>query len=199
MILLIDNYDSFVHNLARYVGELGHERGVVRNDAITIAGITALSPQAILVSPGPCGPAQAGISSAIVRQLGADIPILGICLGHQVIAECFGGVVRRAMRPQHGKASFVSHDGAGIFAGLPNPLRAGRYHSLAVDVAPDGPLAVTARTGDGEIMALAHRSLPVYGVQFHPESILTDSGHALLGNFLRMAAQWNMTHKRGVA
>lgn len=197
MILLIDNYDSFVYNLARYVGELGFERRVVRNDAICAAEISALAPQAILLSPGPCGPQQAGQSLNIVRAFGARIPILGVCLGHQVIAEAFGGVVRRAREPRHGKASMVSHDAAGIFAGLPNPLRAGRYHSLAVDIADDGPLAVSARADDGEIMGLAHRALPVYGVQFHPESILTEGGHALLGNFLRIAAQWNAGYNRG--
>ncbi|MDO9459435.1 MAG: aminodeoxychorismate/anthranilate synthase component II [Alphaproteobacteria bacterium] len=199
MILLIDNYDSFVHNLARYVGELGHERCVIRNDAINVGEIGARSPQAIIISPGPCRPAQAGVSGEIVRQLGTHIPILGVCLGHQVIAECFGGVVRRSFKPQHGKASLVRHNGAGIFAGLPNPVRAGRYHSLAVDIPSGGPLEVTASADDGEIMGLAHHALPVYGVQFHPESILTESGHELLGNFLRIAAQWNAGHARGAA
>ncbi len=199
MILLIDNYDSFVHNLARYVGELGFERKVVRNDAISVDEILVLAPQAILISPGPCGPAQAGISIDIVKAFGSRIPMLGVCLGHQVIAESFGGALRRALEPRHGKASLISHDGAGIFQGLPNPLRAGRYHSLAVDIPPEGRLRVTARAEDGEIMALAHDSLPVYGVQFHPESILTECGHALLGNFLRLAGEWNAKHGRGAA
>ncbi len=197
MILLIDNYDSFVHNLARYVGELGFERRVVRNDAASVDEISALAPQAVLLSPGPCGPAQAGVSLEIVRSLGARIPILGVCLGHQVIAESFGGMVRPAHQPRHGKASLIRHDGTGLFAGLPNPLRAGRYHSLAVDIAPEGPLYVTAQAEDGEIMALAHDSFPVYGVQFHPESILTECGHGLLGNFLRIMGEWNIKHRRG--
>ncbi|MEQ1890787.1 MAG: aminodeoxychorismate/anthranilate synthase component II [Alphaproteobacteria bacterium] len=199
MILLIDNYDSFVHNLARYVGEIGFQRRVVRNDAITIDEIRDLAPQAIVLSPGPCGPQQAGCSLEVVRCLGSNIPMLGVCLGHQVIAEAFGGVVRRARQPRHGKASAISHDGTGIFAGLPNPLQAGRYHSLAVDVSADGLLAVTARAEDGEIMALAHRSLPLFGVQFHPESILTEAGHDLLKNFMQIAIRWNVVHRRRVA
>lgn len=199
MILLIDNYDSFVHNLARYVGELGHERHVVRNDAITVRDIAQLAPAAILISPGPCAPAQAGISRDVVRELGRCIPMLGVCLGHQVIAEVSGGVVRRSLTAMHGKASSVTHSGAGIFAGLPNPLRAGRYHSLSVEIADDSPLEITARAPDGEIMGLSHRSAPLHGVQFHPESILTESGHALLGNFLRIAAEWNAKAAQGAA
>lgn len=199
MILLIDNYDSFVHNLARYVGELGFERRVVRNDAISVDEILALAPQAVLISPGPCGPAQAGISLDIVKAFSSRFPMLGVCLGHQVIAENFGGTVRRALAPRHGKASLISHDGLGLFQGLPNPLRAGRYHSLAVDLPPAGRLRVTARAEDGEIMALAHDILPVYGVQFHPESILTECGHELLANFLRLAGEWNAQHRRGAA
>lgn len=199
MILLIDNYDSFVYNLARYVGELGQERQVVRNDKITPDEIERMAPDAILISPGPRAPAQAGISCATVRALAEKIPILGVCLGHQVIAEVFGGEVCRAAQPRHGKASKISHDGTGIFAGLPNPLQAGRYHSLAVKIAADGPLHVTARAEDGEIMALAHHSAPVFGVQFHPESILTESGHTLLGNFLRIAVAWNAQHRRNGA
>ncbi|MSP42279.1 MAG: aminodeoxychorismate/anthranilate synthase component II [Alphaproteobacteria bacterium] len=194
MILLIDNYDSFVHNLARYVGELGYTRRIVRNNAISIDEIRALSPQAVILSPGPCGPDQAGISLELVRRLAPDIPILGVCLGHQVIAQAFGGTVRRARQPRHGKASRVHHDGTGLFTGLPDPFVAGRYHSLAVDVAPGAPLRVTACAEDGEIMALSHSSFPVYGVQFHPESVLTEGGHALLGNFLRLADSWNYDH-----
>lgn len=194
MILLIDNYDSFVHNLARYVGELGYARRIMRNDVISIDEIRVLSPQAVILSPGPCGPDQAGISLELVRRLGPDIPILGVCLGHQVIAQAFGGTVRRALQPRHGKASRVHHDGTGLFTGLPDPFVAGRYHSLAVDVAPGTPLRVTACAEDGEIMALSHSSFPVYGVQFHPESILTEGGHALLGNFLRLADSWNYDH-----
>lgn len=199
MILLIDNYDSFVHNLARYAGELGHARRVVRNDAIGLEEIAAIGPQAILISPGPCAPAQAGISSDVVRRFAGKIPILGVCLGHQVIAECFGGTIRRARQPRHGKASLISHDGLDIFAGLPNPMLAGRYHSLAADVPGAGPLRITARAEDGEIMGLSHQSWPVHGVQFHPESILTQSGHVLLGNFLQLAAQWNLAHAGGAS
>ena len=199
MILLIDNYDSFVHNLARYVGEIGFARHIVRNDAMSVEEIRALSPQAIILSPGPCDPGQAGVSLELVRRLGADVPMLGVCLGHQVIAQVFGGTVRRAYQPRHGKASKISHDGTGMFAGVPDPFNAGRYHSLAVDVPPDGPLRVTARAEDGEIMALSHISWPVYGVQFHPESILTECGHALLGNFLRLGEAWNHNHVRGAA
>lgn len=197
MILLIDNYDSFVHNLARYAGELGYARRVVRNDAISLDDIAAMGPQAILISPGPCAPAQAGISSAVVRRFAGKIPILGVCLGHQVIAECFGGTIRRALQPRHGKPSLISHDGLELFAGLPNPMLAGRYHSLAADVADTRPLRITARAEDGEIMGLSHDRWPVHGVQFHPESILTQSGHALLANFLQLAAQWNLAHAGG--
>lgn len=198
MILLIDNYDSFVHNLARYIGELGYSRSVVRNDSMRVDEIAALAPQAIILSPGPCGPLQAGCSLDIVRSLSSNIPILGVCLGHQVIAHAFGGVVRRAFQPRHGKASAVSHAGTGLFEGLPSPLQVGRYHSLAVDVLADGPLAVTARAEDGEIMALAHREWPLFGVQFHPESILTEGGHALLSNFMNMATRWNSGHRTRV-
>lgn len=199
MILLIDNYDSFVHNLARYVGELGQRRCVARNDAISLDEIAAMAPRAIMLSPGPCAPQQSGISTELVRRFAADIPIFGVCLGHQVIADCFGGQVRRARQPRHGKPSLISHDGTGIFAGLANPLRAGRYHSLAVDVPDGGPLRITARAEDGEIMGLSHASLPVHGVQFHPESILTDCGHALLANFLKLADKWNAQQARGAA
>lgn len=198
MILLIDNYDSFVYNLARYAGELGHDRHVVRNDGITIAEIERMAPSAIILSPGPCAPAQAGMCRAIVRQLGQKIPILGVCLGHQVIAEVFGGTVRRALHPRHGKSAEILHAGAGIFSNLPSPLRVGLYHSLAVDVAEGGALEVTARSDDGEIMGMAHRHAPVFGVQFHPESILTQSGHALLANFFRLAGEWNAQHRRDV-
>jgi len=198
MILLIDNYDSFVHNLARYAGELGYQRSVVRNDAISVAAIAALNPEAIILSPGPCGPDQAGCSLDVVRKLGAAIPVLGVCLGHQVIAQAFGATVRRARQARHGKASPVTHDGTGLFEGLPNPLLAGRYHSLSVDLDVKGPLRVTARADDGEIMGLAHQSLPLYGVQFHPESVLTPSGHDLLENFMRLAARWNHTERQAV-
>jgi anthranilate synthase/aminodeoxychorismate synthase-like glutamine amidotransferase len=185
MILLIDNYDSFVYNLARYVGELGFLRHVVRNDAITINEIAKLNPSHIIISPGPCTPLQAGISLSVIKQFGSSIPILGVCLGHQAIGQAYGGKVVRAKNPMHGKASYIKHDENTIFAKIENPLRVARYHSLIVSEEnfPD-ELCVTARCEFGEIMALRHRDYPVYGVQFHPESVLTMGGHALLQNFL---------------
>ncbi len=189
MIVLIDNYDSFVWNLARYVGELGHARIVVRNDATSLEDIAALAPTHIIVSPGPCTPEEAGISNAVIATFGATIPILGVCLGHQCIGAALGGKVDRARRPMHGKTSLIRHDGSDLFAGLPDPLRVTRYHSLIVEEAglPDS-LRVTARSEEGEIMALQHRSWPLAGVQFHPEAVLTEHGHALLGNFLARSA-----------
>ena len=186
MILLIDNYDSFVFNLARYVGELGHRREVVRNDEVSVAEIERLGPEAIILSPGPCTPKEAGISTAVIAELGDRFPILGVCLGHQCIAEAYGGLVVRARRPMHGKTSLVAHDGKGVFEGLPDPLRVTRYHSLVADPARLPPeLEVTAWSPEGEIMGLRHRSHPVEGVQFHPEAVLTERGHDLLANFLR--------------
>ncbi len=187
MILLIDNYDSFVWNLARYVGELGRPRLVVRNDAIGLGDVEALAPTHIIVSPGPCTPAEAGISNALVSAYAARVPILGVCLGHQCIGAALGGTVARARRPMHGKTSLVRHDGTGLFHGLPDPLRVTRYHSLVVadDDLPAG-LRVTARSEEGEIMALSHREHPLHGVQFHPEAVLTEHGHALLANFLAL-------------
>jgi anthranilate synthase/aminodeoxychorismate synthase-like glutamine amidotransferase len=186
LILLIDNYDSFVFNLARYVGELGHVREVVRNDRVTVAEIEALAPEAIILSPGPCTPKEAGVSNTVIAELGRRIPILGVCLGHQCIAEVYGGLVVRARRPMHGKTSLVAHDGRGVFQGLPDPLRVTRYHSLVGD--PEripAELEVSAWSPDGEIMGLRHRSDPVEGVQFHPEAVLTERGHDLIANFLR--------------
>ncbi|HEV3005237.1 MAG TPA: aminodeoxychorismate/anthranilate synthase component II [Pirellulales bacterium] len=188
MILLIDNYDSFVFNLARYFRRLGQETHVVRNDAIDPARVRVLMPDALVLSPGPCAPEQAGCSLELVRELFGLLPILGVCLGHQAIAAALGGRVVRASEGVHGRASEVHHDGAGIFAGLPNPLRACRYHSLVVEEASlPSCLRVSARTADGVVMCLAHRELPVVGLQFHPESILTDFGYALLAGFLRLA------------
>lgn len=186
MILVLDNYDSFVFNVARYFEEIGRPTEVVRNDAATVEEIEAMAPEAIVISPGPCAPAQAGVSLDLIRRVSGRIPILGVCLGHQAIGEAFGGRVVRAQRPLHGRASRVEHDDAGLFQGLPNPVSVGRYHSLIVefDGGYDGPLVVTGRSEEGEVMALAHREHPTFGVQFHPESILTEGGHRLLQNFL---------------
>ena len=189
MILLIDNYDSFVHNLARYVRELGEEAVVWRHDATTLEEIAALGPSHIIISPGPCSPAEAGISTDVVRRLGATTPILGVCLGHQCVGAAYGAGIVRAVRPVHGKASDIRHDGRGIFAGLPNPFQAARYHSLVVARAGlPGELRVTATAEDGEIMAIAHARHPVIGLQFHPESVLTEHGYRLLDRFLSGAA-----------
>ena len=185
MILLIDNYDSFVYNLARYVRELGRDAIVRRHDAITLSEISALAPSHIILSPGPCTPREAGISTEVVRHYAPTIPILGVCLGHQCIGEAFGGRIVRAVRPMHGKVSAVTHDGSGIFAGLPSPIHVTRYHSLVIEPEslPD-QLKVTAQTESGEIMAVQHRQLPTVGVQFHPESALTEYGYRMLATFL---------------
>ncbi|MFK4583791.1 anthranilate synthase component II [Bradyrhizobium ottawaense] len=189
MIAIIDNYDSFVFNIARYFRELGEAPEVIRNDAIAISDLLGLKPRAIVISPGPCTPTEAGISTTIVHELSGRVPIFGICLGHQCIGSVFGGWIARARRPMHGQASHITHDGKGLFKTLPSPLRVGRYHSLVVelDETSGSPLMVTARSDDAEIMALAHRHHPTYGVQFHPESILTRDGHKLFSNFLRLA------------
>lgn len=188
MIVLIDNYDSFVYNLARYLRELGGETHVVRNDAATVADIAALQPQAIVISPGPCSPAEAGISVAVLQQLSPSIPTLGVCLGHQALAMAAGGDVVRAAEPMHGRASLITHTGQGLFVDLPQPLRVGRYHSLVAErESLPAELRITAQTDDGVIMGLEHATWPAWGVQFHPESVLTEAGHQLLANFLRMA------------
>ena len=186
MVLLIDNYDSFVHNLARYVRELGEDSVVRRNDGITLGEIEALAPSHIIISPGPCSPAEAGISNEAVRRFGPTIPILGVCLGHQCIGAAYGGEVVRAGRPRHGRTSAVSHDGTNLFAGLPTPLRVTRYHSLAIarPSLPESLRVLATADDDGEIMAVEHREHPVVGVQFHPESAATEYGYAMLDRFL---------------
>jgi anthranilate synthase/aminodeoxychorismate synthase-like glutamine amidotransferase len=187
-VLVIDNYDSFVYNLVQELGELGADPVVHRNDAIDVAGIRAAAPDAILISPGPGRPESAGISMTVIRELAGEIPILGVCLGHQAIGEVYGGEVVAAPTLMHGKTSSIHHDGRGVFAGLPDPFVATRYHSLVVapESVPD-VLEVTARTADGVIMGLRHRTLAVEGVQFHPESLLTLEGPSLLSNFLASA------------
>ncbi|MBS1182663.1 MAG: pabA [Proteobacteria bacterium] len=184
MIVVLDNYDSFVGNVARYLVELGEEVRVLRNDAVDVAGLATLGAEALVVSPGPCGPGEAGVSTQAVRALSGRLPILGICLGHQCIGAAFGARIVRAREPMHGRSSLVIHDGTGLFSGLPSPLRAGRYHSLAVVVPDDVPLRVTARTEGGDVMAIEHLHHPTFGVQFHPESVLTEGGYRLFANFL---------------
>jgi anthranilate synthase/aminodeoxychorismate synthase-like glutamine amidotransferase len=184
-VLLLDNRDSFVWNLARYVRELGAHARVVRSDRTTVDEVAAEGATHIIVSPGPCTPTEAGVSLEVIRRLGAQTPILGVCLGHQAIGAAYGGQVVRAAEPRHGKTSAIHHDGTGVFRGLPSPFEATRYHSLVVDpttIPPD--LVIQARTADGVVMALRHRTFPVHGVQFHPESVLSEHGHRLLTNFL---------------
>jgi anthranilate synthase component II len=190
MLLMIDNYDSFTYNLVQYFGELGEEVRVARNDEITLDEIAALKPDRLCISPGPCSPAEAGISVALIQRFAGEIPMLGVCLGHQAIGHAFGGKVVRAHTLMHGKTSPVEHHAAGVFTGLPAPFTAARYHSLAVEreSLPES-LEVTAWTADGEIMGLRHRTLPVEGVQFHPESIASEHGHQLLKNFLTGSAR----------
>jgi anthranilate synthase component 2 len=188
MLLMIDNYDSFTYNLVQYLGELGADVRVARNDAISLDEIETLGPTRIVISPGPCTPNEAGISVPLIQRFAGKIPILGVCLGHQSIGQAFGGRVIRAGHVMHGKLSPVSHTGEGVFAGLPSPFRATRYHSLAIEAATlPAELAVTARADDGEIMGVRHREYDVEGVQFHPEAILTEHGKRLLDNFLRSA------------
>ena len=187
MILVIDNYDSFTYNLVQYLGELGAEVQVFRNDAITLEQIAALKPEKILVSPGPCDPPQAGISCEVIWKFGPTIPTFGVCLGHQCIGHVFGGKVVRAARLMHGKTSQIRHDGRGVFAGMPNPFEATRYHSLLVQrEGLPSDLEISADTDQGEIMGLRHKKFPIQGVQFHPESILTQDGKRILKNFLAL-------------
>jgi anthranilate synthase component II len=187
MILLIDNYDSFTYNLAQYLGELGQEVEVVRNDAIDLAGIAAKKPERIVISPGPCTPNEAGISVPLIREFAGKIPLLGVCLGHQSIGAAFGGNVVRAKRVMHGKTSVVSHNRQDCFSNIPSPYTVIRYHSLVIERASlPKELSITAESDDGEIMGVRHKTLPVWGVQFHPESILTEHGHQLLRNFVAL-------------
>jgi len=187
MILILDNYDSFTYNLVQYFGELGAEMKIVRNDALTVDQVKALAPERICISPGPCTPNEAGISLDLIREMGSTTPILGVCLGHQSIGQVYGGDVVRADRLMHGKTSPILHEGRSVFGGMPSPFEATRYHSLIVkrDTLPDC-LDITAWTEEGEIMGLQHKEHPVHGVQFHPESILTQDGKRLLENFLKL-------------
>lgn len=194
MILLIDNYDSFVYNIGRYIGKLGRERMIVRNDAINIDEIRKMKPDAIIISPGPCSPQNSGISTELIKELGPEIPMLGICLGHQCIGEAFGGKTVLAPEPCHGMTSDIDHDGSDLFMGLPNPMTAARYHSLVIEIEQKGELKTIATTdeeGQRIVMAVAHKVHPIYGVQFHPESILTPYGIDLVRNFLMLADMWN--------
>jgi anthranilate synthase component 2 len=197
MIVLVDNYDSFTFNLVHYLGELGAEVVVHRNDKIAPADVLAAKPEAIVLSPGPCTPNEAGICLDLIERASATVPILGVCLGHQAIGQAFGGKVTRAPSPVHGKLSDIRHHGQGMFRGINGPFQATRYHSLVVerDTLP-AALSVTAETDDRLVMGLAHNKLPVHGVQFHPESIASEHGHLMLKNFLELAAQWNATHGR---
>ena len=185
MLLMIDNYDSFTYNLVQYLGELGCDVKVARNDELTVDAIEKLAPERIVISPGPCTPNEAGVSLELVRRMAGRVPLLGVCLGHQAIGQAFGGRVVHAKTLMHGKISAIHHSGKGVFRGLPSPYNATRYHSLAIERATcPAELEVTAWTEDGEIMGVRHQSMKVEGVQFHPESILTEHGHKLLANFL---------------
>jgi len=190
MIVMIDNYDSFTYNLVQYLGEMGEELRVFRNDEITVEEVVAMQPDRVIISPGPCTPNEAGISVPLVRELAGKVPLLGVCLGHQSIGQAFGGEIVRAERLMHGKTSPIVHDGEGVFRGLPSPFEATRYHSLLIrrETLPDC-LEITAETEAGEIMGVRHKELPVEGVQFHPESVLTEHGKELLRNFVRGGAE----------
>jgi para-aminobenzoate synthetase component 2 len=192
MILIIDNYDSFVFNIARYIEELGEPALVLRNDRLGVEDVDLLHPEAIIISPGPCAPAQAGVSLPLIKAWSGKIPILGVCLGHQAIGEAFGGTIAPAKRPLHGQSAPITHEAQGLFANLPSPIEVARYHSLVVQSTPEmeKALRIDALSAEGEIMALSHRTHPTYGVQFHPESVLTQSGHAFFKSFLDAAKQW---------
>src|SRR6266436_2421536 len=199
MLLLIDNYDSFTYNLAQYFGELGCDVLVKRNDEISIDKIAAIAPEHICISPGPCTPREAGISKEVILRFGQEIPVLGVCLGHQCIAEAYGGNVIRAERLMHGKSCMISHNGSALFSDLPNLFEGGRYHSLVVErTSFPSCLEITAESDDGEIMALRHRELPVQGVQFHPESVLTPDGRKILARFLTLAPKTCLTRHKSL-
>ena len=190
MILLLDNQDSFVFNLSRYLRELGETTDVIESDHLTLGDIEAMQPKALVISPGPCTPNEAGISLNVISHFSGRIPILGVCLGHQAIAQSYGGVVTNSLFPRYGQASPVMHDGCDLFYGLPNPLTVGLYHSLIVTQIDKNDLIVQAKSPDGEIMALRHKQNPTFGVQFHPESILSESGHELMQNFIRIVERF---------
>ncbi len=191
MIVIIDNYDSFVHNLARHIELAGYSYEIIRNDAGSVEEIAARAPEAIIISPGPCTPAKAGICIPLIKALTTTTPILGVCLGHQALSEAFGGQTVRSPSPTHGKSCEIEHNAKGLFHGLPLPLKVGRYHSLITQLEKNSALTVTARNREGIIMAMEHQIYPAYGVQFHPESILTEGGLKLLKNFLTLAKKWN--------
>lgn len=195
MILVIDNYDSFVYNLARYVSVAGWRCKVVRNDKITLKAIQKYRPLAIVISPGPCTPKEAGISVDIIKTFGAHIPILGVCLGHQCIGEAYGGKTIRAKNAIHGKASSIMHSQEGLYHGLPSPLRVGRYHSLVTQIQKNSALEVNAHSSEGEIMGFKHKEHPVYGIQFHPESVLTEKGFDMIYNFSEITHNWHKKQK----
>lgn len=195
MILIIDNYDSFVYTLARYVKRLGYDYLVMRNDKISVKKIADLNPQAIILSPGPCTPSEAGICIELIKQTGPYIPILGVCLGHQAIAEAYGGKTVRAIKPVHGKASMIDHNGSELFLHVPTPFEGARYHSLVADITGTQGLIITALGPEDEIMAFQHKDHPVYGVQFHPESILTPNGPTIVENFIRCAKDWHIAQQ----
>ncbi len=200
MILLIDNYDSFTHNLVHYLGELGETCDVRRNDTLSVRDALTLEPEAIVLSPGPCSPNEAGICCELIAEAAGRVPVFGVCLGHQAIGQVFGAEVVRAPAPMHGKVSPILHDGSDVFLGLPSPFAATRYHSLTLrpDSLPE-TLVATARTADGVVMGVAHRDLPIYGVQFHPESIASEHGHAILANFLALARCRDVPERRSRA
>ena len=199
MVVLIDNYDSFTFNLVHYLGGLGAEVAVHRNDRVAVRDVLAAKPDAIVLSPGPCTPNEAGICLDLIKQAAPSTPLLGVCLGHQAIGQAFGGAVVRAPSPVHGKLSEVRHQGAGVFRGINGPFKATRYHSLVVErKSRPEEVAVTAETDDRLVMGLSHKTLPVHGVQFHPESIASEHGHLILKNFLDLAAQWNAARGRNV-